>query len=100
MNLKKIRMEKGLTVQQLADLAGLPKRTVEETVRRDTCSVGINVQLQTPSSLLMLLVSRWMNFAEITQNRPKPNNPMPSGSLTAVGRFSYSTTIVLISSRL
>ena len=36
MNLKKIRMEKGLTVQQLADLAGLPKRTVEETVRRDT----------------------------------------------------------------
>ncbi|MFR2438270.1 MAG: helix-turn-helix domain-containing protein, partial [Ruminococcus sp.] len=37
MNLKKIRMEKGLTVQQLAELAGLPKRTVEETARRDTC---------------------------------------------------------------
>nr|DAH03009.1 MAG TPA: Protein of unknown function (DUF2755) [Caudoviricetes sp.] len=28
-----------------------------------------------------------MNFAEITQNRPKPNNPMPSGSFYAVGRF-------------
>ena len=45
MNLKKIRMEKGLTVQQLADLAGLSKRTGEETVRRDTCSVRTAIKL-------------------------------------------------------
>jgi transcriptional regulator with XRE-family HTH domain len=45
MNLKKIRMEKGLTVQQLADLAGLPKRTLEETARRDTCSVRTAIKL-------------------------------------------------------
>lgn len=45
MNIKKIRTEKGLTVQQLADAAGLPKRTVEEVIRRDTCSVGTAIKL-------------------------------------------------------
>lgn len=45
MNIKKIRNEKGLTVRQLADAAGLPKRTVEEVIRRDTCSVGTAIKL-------------------------------------------------------
>lgn len=45
MNLKQLRIEKGLTVQQLADLAGLPKRTVEEVLRRDTCSVNTAIKL-------------------------------------------------------
>lgn len=45
MNLKQIRTERGLTVQQLADLAGLPKRTVEEVMRRDTCSVQTAIKL-------------------------------------------------------
>lgn len=45
MNIKKIRNEKGLTVQQLADAARLPKRTVEEVIRRDTCSVGTAIKL-------------------------------------------------------
>lgn len=45
MNLKAIRVEKGLTVQQLADLSGLPKRTVEEAMRRDTCSVNTAIKL-------------------------------------------------------
>lgn len=45
MNLKKIRTEKGMTVQQLADAAGLPKRTVEEAQRRDTCSVTTAIKL-------------------------------------------------------
>lgn len=45
MNLKQLRMEKGLTVQQLADLAELPKRTVEEVLRRDTCSVNTAIKL-------------------------------------------------------
>lgn len=45
MNLKEIRIEKGLTVQQVADMAGLPKRTVEEVLRRDTCSVNTAIKL-------------------------------------------------------
>ncbi len=45
MNLKQLRNEKGLTVQQLADLAELPKRTVEEVLRRDTCSVNTAIKL-------------------------------------------------------
>ena len=89
MNLKKIRMEKGLTVQQLADLAGLPKRTVEETVRRDTCSVRTAIKLADALGVTLDELCRL-----------KSNNPMPSSSFSAAGRFSYSTTIVLISSRL
>lgn len=45
MNLKQIRIEKGLTVQQVADLAELSKRTVEEVMRRDTCSVATAIKL-------------------------------------------------------
>lgn len=45
MNLKQIRIEKGLTVQQLANLAELPKRTVEDAMRRDTCSVRTAIKL-------------------------------------------------------
>ena len=94
MNLKKIRTEKGITIPKLVEQTGIPKRTVEDIQRRGDCLVSM------PSNSPMPSVSRWMNFAETTQNRPKPNNPMPSGSFYAAGRFSYSTTIVLISSRL
>lgn len=45
MNLKKIRTERGLTVQQVADLAGIPKRTVEQTIYRDACSVKTAIKL-------------------------------------------------------
>ena len=45
MNRKKLRLEKGFTVQQLADIAGLPKRTVEDAMRRDTCSVRTAIKL-------------------------------------------------------
>ena len=45
MNVQKYRKERGMTVQQLADAAGLPKRTVEETIRRDTCSVNTAIKL-------------------------------------------------------
>ena len=45
MNLKELRAESGMTVQQLADAAGLPKRTVEETIRRDTCSIKTAIKL-------------------------------------------------------
>ena len=45
MNVQKYRKERGMTVQQLADAAGLPKRTVEEAIRRDTCSVTTAIKL-------------------------------------------------------
>lgn len=45
MNIQKYRKEKGMTVQQLADAAGLPKRTVEDAMRRDTCSVTTAIKL-------------------------------------------------------
>lgn len=45
MNLKELRQQSGMTVQQLADAAGLPKRTVEETMRRDTCSIKTAIKL-------------------------------------------------------
>ena len=34
MRLKELRIEKKMTVQQLADAAGLSKRTVEDILRR------------------------------------------------------------------
>lgn len=45
MNIKEIRVEKGLTVQQLADAAGLPKRTVEDILRREDCLVSNAIKL-------------------------------------------------------
>ena len=45
MNTQAIRKEKGLTIHQLADLAGLPKRTVEEIIRRDKCTVDNAIKL-------------------------------------------------------
>lgn len=45
MNVQKIRIKKGFTVQQLADRAGLPKRTVEEIIRRDKCTVDNAIKL-------------------------------------------------------
>ncbi|MDE6426955.1 MAG: helix-turn-helix transcriptional regulator [Ruminococcus sp.] len=40
-----LRTARNLTIQQLADSAGLPKRTVEEVLRRDTCSVKTAIKL-------------------------------------------------------
>lgn len=45
MNVQKIRKEKGLTVQQLADAAGLPKRTLEDILRRGDCLVSNAIKL-------------------------------------------------------
>ncbi|MDE5771379.1 MAG: helix-turn-helix domain-containing protein [Ruminococcus sp.] len=45
MNLQQIKTEKRLTLQQIADMAGLPKRTVEQTIYRDTCSVKTAIKL-------------------------------------------------------
>lgn len=45
MNLQKYRKERGMTVQQLADAAGLPKRTVEDILRRGDCLVSNAIKL-------------------------------------------------------
>lgn len=45
MNIQYYRKENGMTIQQLADAAGLPKRTVEQAIHRDTCSVKTAIKL-------------------------------------------------------
>lgn len=45
MNIQKLRNTRGLTMQQLADMADLPKRTVEQAIHRDTCSVKTALKL-------------------------------------------------------
>ena len=45
MKLKQIRAEKGLTVQQLADAAGMSKRTLEDILRRGDCLVSNAIKL-------------------------------------------------------
>ena len=45
MNIKEIRAEKGMTVQQLADAAGISKRTLEDIIRRGDCLVSNAVKL-------------------------------------------------------
>lgn len=40
-----LRTQRGWTIQQLADNAVLPKRTIEEVLRRDTCSVKTAIKL-------------------------------------------------------
>ena len=45
MNIQKLRMERGLTVQQLADMSGMPKRTLENAIRRDDCTIELAIKL-------------------------------------------------------
>lgn len=45
MNLKKIRLERGLSVPQLVELSGLSRRTIQEVEKRDTCSIATAIKL-------------------------------------------------------
>ena len=45
MNLKQIRLERGLSVPQLVELSGLSRRTIQEVEKRDTCSVITAIKL-------------------------------------------------------
>ena len=45
MNIQKIRKERGLTVQQLADMSGLPKRTLEDIMKRGDCMVSNAIKI-------------------------------------------------------
>lgn len=45
MNLKQIRLSRGITVPELVNLSGLSRRTIQEVEKRDTCSVKTALKL-------------------------------------------------------
>ena len=45
MNLKKIRIEKGLSVPALVELSGVPRRTIQDIEKNDTSKVETAIKL-------------------------------------------------------
>ena len=45
MRLKEIRNEKGITIPQLVEMTGIPKRTIEDIQRRGDCVVSNAIKL-------------------------------------------------------
>ena len=45
MNLKQIRIQKGLTVLRLSELSGVPKRTIEDIQAKNECKVSTAIKL-------------------------------------------------------
>ena len=45
MNLRKIRLERGLSVPKLVELSGVPRRTIQEIENWDDCRVSTAIQL-------------------------------------------------------
>ena len=45
MKLKKIRMDKGLSVPQLEELSGVPRRTIQDLEKRDDGRVSTMIKL-------------------------------------------------------
>lgn len=45
MNLKNIRIEKGLSVPELVELSGVPRRTIQDIERYDRCKVDTAIKL-------------------------------------------------------
>ena len=45
MRLKEIRTAKGLSVPQLVELSGVPRRTIQDIESRDDCRVSTAMQL-------------------------------------------------------
>ena len=45
MNVKKIRNEKELSIRELSELSGVPKRTIEDIERFDRCKVDTAIKL-------------------------------------------------------
>lgn len=45
MNLKQIRNEKGITLVQLHEMTGIPKRTIEDIQKRGDCVVSNAIKL-------------------------------------------------------
>ena len=63
MNIKNIRAAKGMTVQQLADAAGISKRTLEDILRRGDCLV---------SNAVKLADALGVTLDELCRDEPKP----------------------------
>lgn len=45
MKLKQIRLERGLSVPQLVELSGVPRRTIQEIEKNDNCKVHTAIKL-------------------------------------------------------
>lgn len=45
MNLRIIRLEKGLSVPKLVELSGVPRRTIQEIEKNDECKVSTAIKL-------------------------------------------------------
>ena len=45
MKLKEIRTKKGLTVPQLVDLSGVPRRTIQDIEKSGNCKVDTAIKL-------------------------------------------------------
>lgn len=45
MNLKKIRLEKNLSVAKLVAISGVPRRTIEDIERKGDCRVSTAIKL-------------------------------------------------------
>lgn len=45
MKLKQIRLERGLSVPQLVELSGVPRRTIQDLEKRDDGRVSILIKL-------------------------------------------------------
>ena len=45
MNLKELRTKKGLTIAQLHEMTGIPKRTIEDIQKRGDCLVSNALKL-------------------------------------------------------
>ena len=45
MNLKEIRLSKGLSVPQLVELSGVPRRTIQAIEKNDDCRVSTAIKL-------------------------------------------------------
>ena len=45
MNLRKIRLERGLSVPKLVELSGVPRRTIQEIENRDDCRISTAILL-------------------------------------------------------
>ena len=84
MKIKEYREINDLTVQQLADLAGLPKRTLEDIMKRDDCLVSnaikianaLNITLDELCGLKNERKLRPMKFYQIVTIDLKNNEPV------------------------
>ncbi len=45
LKLKKIRLEKGLSVPKLAEISGIPRRTIQDIEKNDNCKVNTAIKL-------------------------------------------------------